>query len=253
MQDDLGHPFHPPDSAVTRVVSLVPSLTEAIALTRPDALVGATDWCTQPAGLELPRVRGTKNPDLAAIAALRPEVVVANKEENRELDVTRLRKAGIAVWVTDIRTVPMALASMRRLFAEALRWDVPEWLERADDAWAGTSPDGTRPAAIPIWRDPWMVVGGDTFTGDLAARIGLRNVYGEDAERYPHTTPGEILARGAEVVVLPDEPYVFGPDDGPEAFPGTPAIVVEGRLLTWYGPSLVEAHAQLAILFDSSR
>ena len=78
-----------------RVVSLVPSLTEAIAHTRREALVGATDWCTHPAGLDVARVRGTKNPDRAAIAALRPDLVIANKEENRELDVRMLRAAGI--------------------------------------------------------------------------------------------------------------------------------------------------------------
>jgi hypothetical protein len=88
----------------------VPSLTEAIAATRRDALVGATDWCTHPADLDVDRVRGTKNPDRAAIAALAPDLVVANEEENRELDVERLRADGIAVWVTRIRTLDEAFA-----------------------------------------------------------------------------------------------------------------------------------------------
>src|SRR5690349_22846958 len=101
MDDDLGTPLHL-DGPAARVVSLVPSLTEAIAATRPEALVGATDWCTHPADLDVSRVRGTKNPDRAAIEALEPDVVLANREENRELDVARLRAAGIAVWVTEI-------------------------------------------------------------------------------------------------------------------------------------------------------
>jgi ABC-type hemin transport system substrate-binding protein len=128
--DDLGvvvDVTHP----VRRVVSLVPSLTEAIAATRRDALVGATDWCTQPADLDVPRVRGTKNPDRAAIVELVPDLVVANQEENRELDVERLRDDGIAVWVTRIRTVDEAITSMRRLFDTALGWGVPSWLEDA--------------------------------------------------------------------------------------------------------------------------
>ena len=99
MRDDLGADVPLPAPA-TRVVSLVPSLTEALAVTAPDLLVGATDWCTHPADLDVTRVRGTKNPDLAAIRALSPDLVVANKEENRELDVRRLRDAGVAVWVT---------------------------------------------------------------------------------------------------------------------------------------------------------
>lgn len=90
---------------VERVVSLVPSITEALADARLEALVGATDWCAHPAGLDrlgVARVRGTENPDLAAIKALEPDVVVANIEENRELDVRRLRDAGVEVWVLRI-------------------------------------------------------------------------------------------------------------------------------------------------------
>ena len=102
LRDDLGHAVVLPDTPVCRVVSLVPSLTEAVAATRRDALVGATDWCTHPADLDVARVRGTKNPDRAAIAALEPDLVIANKEENRELDVSRLRQSGVPVWVTDV-------------------------------------------------------------------------------------------------------------------------------------------------------
>jgi len=228
------------------VVSLVPSLTESVAATRPEALVGATDWCTQPPGLDVTRVRGTKNPDLAAVAALRPQLVLANQEENRRLDVERLRSAGIPVWVTVIRTLDEAFASLRRMFTVALGWPEPGWLGEAERAWA-TPPAGPRlRAVIPVWRDPWMVVGSDTFTGDLAARLGLDNVYGGDPGRYPHVTLDDLEARRPDIVVLPDEPYVFGPADGPEAFPGRRVALVEGRSLTWYGPSLRTARSVLA-------
>lgn len=246
--DDLGHPFDAGDP-VTRVVSLVPSLTEAIAATRLGALVGATDWCTHPRDLDVPRVRGTKNPNVATIIALAPDLVVANREENRKLDVERLRQAGVPVWVTDIRTVPQALASMRRMFTDALRWDVPSWLLEADRVWSATTADGRRPAAVAVWRDPWMVVGSDTFTGDVIARVGLGNTFGAAAGRYPHTTPAEIIASGARLVVLPDEPYAFSAEDGPEAFPDVETALVEGRLLTWYGPSLIDAYDILRAAF----
>ena len=127
MHDDLGADV-PLSAPATRVVSLVPSLTEALAATVPERLVGATDWCTHPADLDVPRVRGTKNPDLAAVRALRPDLVVANMEENRELDVRRLREAGVPVWVTRIETVEQALDSMGRLLAEALAVPEPDWL-----------------------------------------------------------------------------------------------------------------------------
>jgi ABC-type Fe3+-hydroxamate transport system substrate-binding protein len=229
----------------SRVVSLVPSITEALASVRPESVVGATDWCTHPADLAsygVTRVRGTKNPDLAAIRALEPDVVIANKEENRELDVRRLREAGVRVHVTDIETVPQAVAAYDELFDDVLGWDRPAWLEEVRDRWCGPPPPVTARVAIPIWRDPWMVVGGATFTGDLARRLGWENVFADtDRGRYPHVELSEIDGAGADLVLLPDEPYVFTADDGPEAFTRTPTRLVSGRLLTWYGPSLLDA------------
>src|ERR1700757_3419712 len=125
-RDDLGYPV-PVRRPAGRVVSLLPSLTETVALSRPEALVGATDWCSHPQGLRVRRVRGTKNPDRAAIAGLVPDLVLANQEENRRVDVERLRAAGIPVWVTVIRTLDEAFASLRRMFREALGWPEPDW------------------------------------------------------------------------------------------------------------------------------
>ncbi|MEO3935259.1 helical backbone metal receptor [Dermatophilaceae bacterium Soc4.6] len=248
--DDLGTPV-PLTHPVRRVVSLVPSLTEALAATRRQAVVGATDWCTHPADLDVARVRGTKNPDVRAIVALAPDLVVANREENRELDVRRLREAGVPVWVTVIETLDEAFVSMGRLFDEALGWGVPSWLEQARARWEPAPAPGGPRVAVPIWRDPWMVVGGDTFTSDLMARLGWVNAYGERAdggERYPHVDLRDLDGLAPEhldLVLLPDEPYVFTAADGPEAFTRAPTALVSGRLLTWYGPSLLEARAQL--------
>ncbi|MBE1536182.1 helical backbone metal receptor [Actinomadura algeriensis] len=244
-RDDTGAPVPVPDR-VRRVVSIVPSLTETVAATAPALLAGATDWCTHPADLDVPRVRGTKNPDLDAIARLRPDVVVGNTEENRPADVDALRAAGVPVWMTRIRTVEEALASLRRMLAEACRVPVPSWLDDAGRAWAGTAPGPRRAAVIPIWRRPWMVVGRDTFTGDVLNRLGVANVYATHPERYPKIPIGELNASGADLVVLPDEPYRFTADDGPEAFPGIDCALVDGRHLTWYGPSLADTPRVLA-------
>lgn len=225
---------------------MVPSLTEALALTCPDRLVGATDWCSHPSDLDVARVRGTKNPDLAAVAALIPDLVVANKEENRELDVRRLRDRGIAVWVTDIETVPQAIASMRRLFGEALEVAEPGWLVEAADAWCGPVPEPSARAVVPVWRDPWMVVGRPTFTADLLSRAGYDVVTGGAHGRYPHVEVAAVDDPDvADVVLLPDEPYEFTREDGPEAFRRVPSRLVSGRLLTWYGPALVAARISL--------
>ncbi|MBA4085073.1 MAG: cobalamin-binding protein [Kytococcus sp.] len=248
-RDDLDAPVDLP-SPPQRVVSLVPSLTEAIAATCPERLVGATDWCTHPTDLAVARVRGTKNPDLRAIAGLSPDLVVANKEENRELDVRRLRERGTTVWVTDIETVPQAITSMRRLFTEALDLAAPAWLERADEVWSAPPPADRGRVVVPIWRDPWMVVGPRTYTTDLLSRLGWTNACaGPDADpsqRYPHVELADIDREDVDLVLLPDEPYVFTPEDGPEAFERVPTRLVSGRLLTWYGPAMVEAYELLA-------
>jgi len=250
--DDLGYPVRV-TRPVERVVSLVPSLTESVAVTRPRALAGATSWCTHPAGLDVPRVRGTKNPDLAAIARLAPGLVLANQEENRRVDVERLRAAGIPVWVTVTRTLDQAITALRRMFRDALGWPEPAWLDDAERVWRAPPPAPPVPAAIPVWRDPWMVVGSDTFTGDVAARLGLRNVYAGHPDRYPHVSLADLHARQPELLVLPDEPYQFGAADGPEAFPGRRVALVEGRSLTWYGPSLVGARSRLLAQLADAR
>jgi ABC-type Fe3+-hydroxamate transport system substrate-binding protein len=240
--DDQGTPFDgaPP----SRVVSLVPSLTEAIAATAGELLVGATDWCTHPADLDVARVGGTKWPDLDRVLALRPELVVANAEENRPEDVEALRAAGIPVWMTAPATVDQALDSLGRLVAVLGRPD-PGWLVAARIAWADPPRLPQVRAVVPIWRRPWMVLGRNTFAGDVLTRLGVVNVFSGHAERYPKLAKDEPAAVAADLVVFPDEPYAFSPDDGPEAWPQARPVFVSGRHLTWYGPSLAEAPALL--------
>jgi ABC-type Fe3+-hydroxamate transport system substrate-binding protein len=240
--DDLGTAFTGP--APQRIVSLVPSLTDAIAATDAGLLIGATDWCTHPAGLDVVRVGGTKWPDRDRIRHLTPDLVIANAEENRDEDVAALRAAGIPVWVTAPATVDEALTSLDRLCAVLGRPD-PAWLRRVHEVWAAPPQLPAVTAVVPIWRRPWMVLGRDTFAGDLLARLGVRNVFAGHAERYPRLAkddPGGVVA---DLVVLPDEPYAFTPDDGPEAWPHCRPVFASGRHLTWYGPSLAEAPAVL--------
>ncbi|GAB2748775.1 helical backbone metal receptor [Streptomyces bullii] len=226
-----------------RVVSLVPSLTEAVARTVPGALAGATDWCTHPPGLDVVRVGGTKNPRVDRIVSLAPDLVIANEEENRAPDLAALREAGVEVLVTEVRDVPQAFRELARVLDACGAGARPRWLEQAERTWAHLPvADGPRTTAVvPIWRRPWMVLGRDTFAGDVLARLGVRHLYATHPDRYPKIALEELRAAAPDVVVLPDEPYPFTPDDGPEAFPGLSCALVSGRHLTWYGPSLAEA------------
>jgi ABC-type Fe3+-hydroxamate transport system substrate-binding protein len=242
--DDQGTPV-PLRAPVRRIVSLVPSLTETVASVDAGVLVGATDWCVEPPGLDVVRVRGTKNPDVPRIVQLRPDVVLANEEENRAADVAALRGAGVPVWVTDVRTVPAAVASLGRMLS-ACGLPEPGWLAGSAAAWAAPRRlDPARRVVVPILRRPWMALGRDTFAGDVLARLGAVNVLAGAAERYPRIDLAALPSY--DLVVLPDEPYRFTSGDGPEAFPGKPCALVSGRHLTWYGPSLVEAPS---VLFD---
>lgn len=241
-EDDLGTALElaaPP----RRVVSLVPSLTEAVAESAPGLLVGATDYCTHPAGLDVARIGGSKYPDVDRILALAPDLVLANAEENQLSDVDGLRAAGVPVWVTGPTTLAEAFTSLRRMLAVCGVDPPPPWWDEARRAWSSTY-DGSPPrrtAAVPIWRRPWMVLGAGTFAGDVLRQLGIGNAYAAAAERYPRTTVEEIRASGADLVVLPDEPYAFSATDGPEEFAGLDVALVSGRHLTWYGPSLREA------------
>ncbi|MFE9609290.1 helical backbone metal receptor [Streptomyces sp. NPDC006012] len=225
-----------------RVVSLVPSLSEAVAESVPGALVGATDWCTHPAQLRVTRVGGTKNPQVDRIIALAPDLVIANEEENRAPDLAALRAAGLTVLVTEVRSVPQAFRELARVLTACGAAARPRWLDEAEDAWSAPPVPGERArAVVPVWRRPWMVLGRDTFAGDVLARLGVDNVYAGHPDRYPRIPLDELRAATPDLVVLPDEPYRFTADDGPEAFGGLPWALVSGRHLTWYGPSLAEA------------
>ncbi|HVQ95231.1 MAG TPA: helical backbone metal receptor [Mycobacteriales bacterium] len=242
LADDLGTMVALPREP-RRIVSLVPSLTESVAVTGAGLLVGATDYCTHPANLDVPRVGGSKYPDLDRVAELAPDLVLANAEENRPEDVAALRAAGVAVWVTAPATLAAAFVSLGRMLTACGLDPAPSWLDAARRAWASTY-DGAPPdrtAAVPIWRRPWMVLGRDTFAADVLRQLGLANAFAGSPGRYPKVSVAEIRASGADLIVLPDEPYAFGSDDGPAEFPGLPVALVSGRHLTWYGPSLAEA------------
>jgi ABC-type Fe3+-hydroxamate transport system substrate-binding protein len=274
-----GRPSAPP----RRIVSLVPSLTEALfALGLGERVVGVTEWCVHPADAvaHLPKLGGTKNPDLDAIRALAPDLVIANQEENRKRDVERLEAAGIPVWVTYPRTVREGaelLAEFADLGASAdarARVVAPALAAVADAeaALAALRASGAKPTRVfcPIWRDPWMAVGAPTYADDLITLCGGENVFGanrltassEDADaaagdaraaaaterRYPRVTLAEVEAAQPDVVLLPDEPYAFGPRDAADLarlsapFAASGRIhLIDGTFVSWYGPRILRA------------
>jgi ABC-type Fe3+-hydroxamate transport system substrate-binding protein len=247
---------------VERVVSLVPSLTEWLVVAGVgERLVGVTDWCVEPAAAlaGLPRVRGTKNPDLEAVRRLAPDLVVANAEENRKLDVQRLEAGGLAVFVTMPTTVAGAVAELRDLAAAV--GDLPRAAAVDADLVAAVGDIYRRPVtdrvryACAVWRDPWMWVGRRTYAADLLGLAGGAPVLDDPATRYPRIDPGEVAALGPDLVLLPSEPYQFGQADAEEVaagFPGARVALVDGRALTWYGPRIPAALASFRALLEEA-
>ena len=247
-----------------RIVSLVPSLTEALfALGLGERVVGVTEWCVHPAAgvAPLAKVGGTKNPDIDSILALRPELVIANREENRRSDVEILEAAGIRVWVTHPKTVRDGIALLGALAdlgapPERRRAVVDSALLVLAQAEQERSERRVR-FVCPIWRDPWMVVGGDTYAHDLITLCGGENVFAcVSGRRYPRVELAEIEAASPELILLPDEPYAFGQRDAQELGAlDIPAAhragihLIDGTLVSWYGPRILQAIDTLCGLF----
>ena len=204
-----------------RVVSLCPSITETlVAIGGFKRLVGATRYCVRPKGMlwGLPRIGGTKNPDIGRILALKPDLVFANEEENRIEDVRALEEAGIDVDVTFSKTVsevPSAIRQWGGRLAEGAEGEAEALASRIEREHSSLLAEPPAPPflyAYWIWKDPWMTISDDTYVADLLRLAGGVNVFGREADRYPTSTPVEALARGADVHFFPSEPFPFGPE-----------------------------------------
>ena len=245
------------DRAPRRIVSLIPSTTELLCdLGLADAIAGITVYCREPADITRTKTRigGEKDPDLDAIRALAPDLVIANIEENVATHIETLRAWGIPVWVTYPRTVDGALVMIHELgevtgaraAAAGLLDDLRARLAGVRGALRGRR---AVPVFYAIWRAPYMTVGPDTYVHDVLTICGGANVFADAATRYPATTLEDVAARRPEVIVLPDEPFRFRAVHRRdfEPFVDVPAVrdgrleLVDGKPFTWHGRRLGDA------------
>lgn len=268
------------DRTPRRIVSLVPSLTEALfAFGLGDRIVGVTEYCVEPQ----PHVRskltigGTKNPNIQAVLRLAPDLVVANVEENRRVDVEALQARGISAFVCFPQTVSEALQTLRALAqVTASEEQADAILARIEAALMKTTAltRGRRPVRVfcPIWKDPWMTINRHTFMHDMLSICGGENIFAERERRfplavdlgqlvelegvraegrdrrYPRVSLEEMAALSPEVILLPDEPYRFTEADRQalRQFRDIPAVrderiyLIEGKMICWYWSRLDE-------------
>ncbi len=254
--DQIGHTITL-DAPPQRIISVVPSQTELL-YDLGAGVAGITKFCIHPPAWfrEKPRIGGTKQLHMDRIAALQPDLIIANKEENEKEQIEALAQE-YPVWTSNIRTLEESL-EMITLLGEVLG------RKEAADAMAGRIADGFTsvspltpaiPTAYFIWRDPWMVAGGDTFINDMLHRCGLRNVFA-DENRYPIVSLAQLAASGVKLVLLSSEPYPFKEKHIAEIkayIPDADIALVDGEMFSWYGSRLLHAPAYFNTLLTRLR
>jgi ABC-type Fe3+-hydroxamate transport system substrate-binding protein len=226
----------------TRVVSLVPSVTETLsAWGRPP--IACTRFCERP---DLVHVGGTKTPDIGAIVDLRPDLVVLDRHENRREDADALTRAGVGILTLDVGSLQELQVELGRL-AAAVEIEVPGL--QLDDL-----PPLDQRVFVPIWRRPWMTIGRHTYGSSLLDAIGLVNVFADAPADYPEVTLDQAVAARPDVVLVPSEPYAFDDTHLDELEAVAPTVRVDGQDLFWWGvrtPAAIERlHARLAAPSD---
>jgi iron complex transport system substrate-binding protein len=250
-----------------RIVSLCPSITETlVALGLGDALAGVTRYCIHPKGAlaGVPRVGGTKNPDLEAIRAKRPDLVFCNGEENRAEDIDLLKRE-FRVDVTHPRTVGEIPALIRHFGrqtgreedSEKISLRVEEALERVEAAMRAATVGRFRYVYL-IWKDPWMTIGPRTYIADLLRRVGgsssfEEKSFSESESDYPRLSESGIIASSPDILILPDEPYRFRESDAAywrERLPTSRVALVSGDDFCWHGVRTLRGLEAASALFS---
>jgi ABC-type Fe3+-hydroxamate transport system substrate-binding protein len=239
-----------------RIISLVPSQTELLfSLGLDESVVGITKFCVHPTSWfrGKSRIGGTKAIDSARINALQPDLIIANKEENDKQQIEALANR-YPVWVSDIKTLPEALAMIRSVGAlTGKETEAGNLANEIDTRFSElvTTQKSTLVAYL-IWHRPWMAAGGDTFIHHLLGRCGFDNVFG-DRDRYPEIDLTELSGIRDMTILLSSEPYPFRQrhiDEIKEILPAANVLLVDGERFSWYGSRLLHAPAYFRQLRD---
>ena len=233
-----------------RIVSLVPSQTEFLCdLGLEKNIVGITKFCIYPASCYQSKVRvgGTKNFSLESIRLLKPDIIIANKEENDEEQILKL-KSLYPVWISDVRTLKQSEDMMCRL-GEVFRRNekAQEIIKKIQHNFSKIQPL-KRPlrTAYFIWRKPYMSINHDTFIHDMMQYIGLENCFAKEKARYPQITEAMLKEAEPEVILLSSEPYPFKEkhfDEIRAVCPKARIFLVNGEMFSWYGSRLIQSPA----------
>jgi len=234
----------------SRIVSLVPSITETLfELDLEDAVAGITDYCVHPEEKvkNVKRTGGTKNPDVAKIKEIKPDLIIADKHENTRRRIERLMEIA-PVFVTEVNNFDDALKMIELL--GKLTGKTQEAKEMNTKIRKGFSrlpkPETSKTVFFPVWKSPWITVNKDTFIHSLLERLGLENIFAAEPKPYPQIDEERIRNAHPDFVFLPSEPCTFTPEDVQEIrelFPHSRILTVDGQYFAWYGARLIPASA----------
>ena len=246
--DQLGREIslpHPPK----RIISLVPSITELLYdLGLYENIVGRTKFCVHPkeALRPIPKIGGTKNVHFDRVAALNPDLIIANKEENDKTQVEQLSQH-FPVWISDIANFAEAMEMIQQLGVILDKKDIANKI--AEDSvllLENIKPKKSLRAAYLIWQKPYMTIGHDTYIHDMLKHMGYENIFGEQT-RYPSFSLEELKERKPEIILLSSEPFPFKQkhiDELKVTFPNTSIQLVDGEAFSWYGTRFLKVFRQ---------
>lgn len=235
------------------IVSLVPSITELLFdLGLGDRVVGRTRFCIHPENKveDVEIIGGTKNPRVKKIVSLEPDLIIANKEENRKKHIEELEKH-TDVHLTNITNLNEALFGIH-LIGElcGAEEEAAELLENIQAEMERVPEEPQLSVAYMIWRKPWMTVGGDTYINSVLGHWNLKNVFQEDT-RYPEISLNAIARKNPDLIFLSSEPYPFKEkhiNEVKNACPRSNVVLVNGEWFSWYGSRMLPAFRQLNML-----
>lgn len=232
-----------------RIISVVPSLTELLySLGLEEEVIGITKFCVHPRQWfeRKTRIGGTKKLNIELIKSLKPDLIIANREENVKEQIEELAEE-TNVYLTDINNLEEAIVAIKRIgVLVGKEGEAKKMAEEINEGFSSLRPVRLlKPhrTCYLIWREPYMTIGGDTFINDMMKRCGLQNTF-EDRTRYPEVTVTEIKESGCELILLSSEPYPFKEkhiEELQEFLPDTRIVLADGEMFSWYGSRLREA------------
>lgn len=228
-----------------RIVSMVPSQTELLFdLGLADRIVGITKFCIHPGDLcrLKEKIGGTRNLNLDKIRQMQPDLLIANKEENDEMQIQELMK-NYPVWISDVKTMQDAFEMIEQVAAMTGTTNrATQMINAIQNAFDGLNKDHPdKTVAYLIWKDPIMVAGCQTFITAMLENAGFTNVF-SDLPRYPAIIMAELKERNPEYIMLSTEPYPFSENHVNEMqaeLPGSKVVLVDGEMFSWYGSRMI--------------